>query len=196
MQHFINNLTTNLPIIGTTLLLGLTLMFAVLLIKLSNPVYAALSLILTFFLIAISWITLNAEFLAFMLILIYVGAIMVLFLFIIMMLDLKSYSKNSLKSQIFALTITIGLGTIFVYVAKKYNFLVTSNITVNNVSVLANTLFTNNLLSFFLAGLILLTAIVSAICLSHNIYTDRKYQSVLKQMLDLKNTKIELRDNI
>ncbi len=54
-----------------------------------NPVHAALFLVLTFFTSAVIWITLEAEFLAISLVLVYVGAVMVLFLFVVMMLDIN-----------------------------------------------------------------------------------------------------------
>ena len=54
-----------------------------------NPVHAALFLVLTFFTSAIIWLTLEAEFLAITLVLVYVGAVMVLFVFVVMMLDIN-----------------------------------------------------------------------------------------------------------
>ena len=60
---------------------------AVMVISVRNPVYAALSLVLTFFSASALWMLLEVEFLAIILILVYVGAVMVLFLFVVMMLD-------------------------------------------------------------------------------------------------------------
>ncbi|NCF63002.1 MAG: NADH-quinone oxidoreductase subunit J, partial [Gammaproteobacteria bacterium] len=62
---------------------------AVMVITVRNPVYAALSLVLTFFSAAAIWILLEVEFLAIILVLVYVGAVMVLFLFVVMMLDIN-----------------------------------------------------------------------------------------------------------
>ena len=62
---------------------------AVMVITVRNPVYAALSLVLTFFSAAAIWMLLEAEFLAIVLVVVYVGAVMVLFLFVIMMLDIN-----------------------------------------------------------------------------------------------------------
>ena len=64
-----------------------TLITALFVITLKNPIKAVLSLILTFFLTAILWLLLKAEFLAILLIIVYVGAVMVLFLFAVMLLD-------------------------------------------------------------------------------------------------------------
>ncbi|HPY40446.1 MAG TPA: NADH-quinone oxidoreductase subunit J, partial [Thiolinea sp.] len=70
-----------------------------------NPVYAALSLILAFFTMTALWLLMEAEFLAIALILVYVGAVMVLFLFVIMMLDLKSVGREGFISYL-----PVGLG--------------------------------------------------------------------------------------
>ncbi len=70
-----------------------------------NPVYSALSLILAFFTMTALWLLMEAEFLAIALILVYVGAVMVLFLFVIMMLDLKIVEREG-----FMRYLPIGLG--------------------------------------------------------------------------------------
>ena len=70
--------------------LALILLYAALsVITTRNPVYAALFLVLAFFTAAGIWLLLEAEFLAITLVLVYVGAVMVLFLFVVMMLDIK-----------------------------------------------------------------------------------------------------------
>ena len=65
----------------------ITALAALAVITVRNPVYAVLSLVLTFFSTACLWLLLDAEFLAIALVLVYVGAVMVLFLFVVMMLD-------------------------------------------------------------------------------------------------------------
>ena len=71
-------------IFGSILLLSATLVVVI-----KNPIHAALFLVLSFFSSAAIWLLLNAEFLAIALILVYVGAVMVLFLFVVMMLDIN-----------------------------------------------------------------------------------------------------------
>src|SRR5688572_31657575 len=66
-----------------------TMLSAGAVITLKNPVHAVLSLILTFFSTACLWLLLQAEFLGIVLVLVYVGAVMILFLFVVMMLDLN-----------------------------------------------------------------------------------------------------------
>ncbi len=67
----------------------MTVVAATAVVTVRNPVHAALSLVLTFFTSAVIWMTLEAEFLAISLVLVYVGAVMVLFLFVVMMLDIN-----------------------------------------------------------------------------------------------------------
>ena len=66
-----------------------TVITATAVVTVKNPVHAALFLVLTFFTSAIVWMTLEAEFLAISLVLVYVGAVMVLFIFVVMMLDIN-----------------------------------------------------------------------------------------------------------
>ena len=73
-----------------------------------NPVYAALYLVLAFFQAAAVWILLKAEFLAITLVLVYVGAVMVLFLFVVMMLDINIDSMRAGFWKHFPLAATIG----------------------------------------------------------------------------------------
>ena len=68
---------------------GLALFAAVMVITVKNPVHAALCLVLAFFSSSGLWLLLEAEFLAITLVLVYVGAVMVLFLFVVMMLDIN-----------------------------------------------------------------------------------------------------------
>ena len=71
-------------------------------VSVKNTVHAAFSLVLIFFLSAIIWLLLEAEFLAIILVLVYVGAVMVLFLFVVMMIDIKELSnKKNNKSRTF-----------------------------------------------------------------------------------------------
>ena len=62
-----------------------------------NPVQAVLFLVLSFFTSACLWILLNAEFLAITLVLVYVGAVMVLFIFVVMMLEIKNVEKKNIQ---------------------------------------------------------------------------------------------------
>ena len=74
-----------------------------------NPVYAALYLVLAFFQAAAIWILLKAEFLAITLVLVYVGAVMVLFLFVVMMLDIMLYTQYLYPVEVAAVILLVAI---------------------------------------------------------------------------------------
>jgi len=205
MQLFVNS--NSIFYIANIFLLLLAIFGSILVIRFKNPVYVVFSLILTFLATAICWIILNAEFLAFTLILLYVGAVMVLFLFVIMMLDLKP-QYNDIKDLIDrknhflakqlckSLPIAIGLVAIFIYIAKDYSFLVTTSGADNNLYLLGQALFTDYMLLFCAAGLLLLASIVAVVYLSHTDKINRKLQSIDKQTVANKDDRLEMRDTI
>ena len=80
-----------LPLISFYFFGAITVLAAVAVISVKNPVHAALCLVLTFFSTACTWLLADAEFLAIALVLVYVGAVMVLFLFVVMMLDIDLF---------------------------------------------------------------------------------------------------------
>src|SRR3990167_8356692 len=84
---------------------GLTVCSALMVVTQSNPVRSVLFLVLAFFSSAVLWILVEAEFLALILVLVYVGAVMTLFLFVVMMLniDIESMKKEMIKRLPFAL---------------------------------------------------------------------------------------------
>lgn len=138
-----------------------------------NPVFAILGLISVFFLTAVSWVLLNAEFLAFVLILIYVGAIVVLLLFVIMFIDQKNiqcFNNNTMSNKlilIYISLISIILSSVFIVIIEDYNLRVPIIINDNNIYMLGQILFTNYLLPIAMVGLLLLSAIIAVVCLKH-----------------------------
>lgn len=189
------------------LLLIITLGFAILVVILKNPIYIVLSLMFTFLTTAICWVTLNAEFLAFTLILLYVGAVTVVFLFVIMMLDLRSSDqmpnnhavnvKNFFSNRIIkALSVILGLASIFVYISKDYNFLVTTNIANKNLQLLSQALFNDYILLFCMSGLLLLSAIISIVCLINTDQNTWKTQSIHQQTFANKKDRLKLLETI
>src|SRR3954466_7772836 len=82
-------MTESLPLISFYFFGAITVLAALAVISVKNPVHAALCLVLTFFSTACTWLLADAEFLAIALVLVYVGAVMVLFLFVVMMLDVN-----------------------------------------------------------------------------------------------------------
>ncbi len=138
-----------------------------------NPVHSALSLVLCFFSGGALWLLLAAEFLAIVLILVYVGAVMVLFLFVIMMLDINIEELR----QGFVRYLRIGLVVGAVAVAEALLLLSRSAVShtprpamppadYSNTKELGRLLYTEHLLHFEAAGAILLVAIIAAIALN------------------------------
>ncbi|AZA79293.1 NADH-quinone oxidoreductase subunit J [Chryseobacterium sp. G0186] len=134
-----------------------------------NPLYAILSLIVTMFSIAGMYILLNAQFLAIIQIIVYAGAIMVLFLYILMMLNLnkgdESKKNNTLK---FVGVFTAGLlllGVLGVFRGIKDNHVVVENVDrgVGLTKNLGRLLFNEYVLPFELASILILAGIVGAV---------------------------------
>lgn len=162
---------------------------AIFVIGAKNPIRAVFSLIVVFLATGVSWLLLNAEFLAFTLILVYVGAVMVLFLFVVMMLDIKfaTLQARFTKWLPIGLLLAGGLFCAIVDILSKTDFTpVESTLAYNpdnsNIRMLAELIFTKYLLQFEIAGTILLVAIVAAIGLIFRGPQQRKVQRISKQI--------------
>lgn len=137
-----------------------------------NPVTAALSLVLAFFNAAGIWLLLQAEFLAIALVLVYVGAVMVLFLFVVMMLDINLDKLREGFWDYLPMAGFIGLlmmvEMVMVFKTKLFTLApITEPISnTSNTEMIGNTLYSNYVLPFELASVVLLIAIVSAIALT------------------------------
>lgn len=133
-----------------------------------NPVHSVLFLIFTFFCIAGQYILLNAQFLAVVHIIVYAGAIMVLFLFVLMLLNLNKDTEPQ-KSTIWRITagITSGMLLVTLVGALRGGILVTvpetHNSQVGLVENLGKVLFTDFVVPFEIAGILFLAAMVGAV---------------------------------
>ncbi|WP_412707756.1 NADH-quinone oxidoreductase subunit J [Candidatus Rickettsia kedanie] len=157
-----------------------------------NSVYSVLWLIFTFINGAGLMILLGAEFLAMILIVIYVGAVAVLFLFVIMMLDMHfdktiTQLKANLALSIFIalimfadLVIIILLGTKNINFSSDISFAITNNI--SNTKAIGNVLYTNFMLPFQMSGLILFVAMIACITLTLKKREGVKHQDITKQL--------------
>ncbi|CAA6810892.1 MAG: NADH-ubiquinone oxidoreductase chain J (EC [uncultured Thiotrichaceae bacterium] len=155
------------------LLSAVLLASAVSMVTVRNPVYAALFLILAFFNSAALWVMLEAEFLGVVLILVYVGAVMVLFLFVIMMLDINI----DVMREGFIKYLPVGLLVAVVVAAEMVMVLTNKSLHIpkptpqpadyNNTEVLGEQLYTYYVYPFEIAAVILLVAIIAAITLTH-----------------------------
>lgn len=157
----------------------------------SNPVLSAVNLVFSFFLSAILWLLLGAEFLSIILILVYVGAVMVLFLFVVMMLDINIAKKSAayIKYLPVGLLIFVVFNVLIILFIintfENIDYNAVKNITVisdSNTENLGFVIFTDYILEFEIAGLILLLGILSAIILTYRRNSNNKYQDPSKQI--------------
>ncbi|MFZ2754447.1 MAG: NADH-quinone oxidoreductase subunit J [Lysobacteraceae bacterium] len=144
-------------------------------ITVRNPVHAALCLVLTFFTVACTWILAGAEFLGVALILVYVGAVMVLFLFVVMMLDVdtspmrEGFVRYLPLGLLVAVVMLIEMLTLIGVEAKFASTFGEDPAAVaglSNTDWLANALFTQYMLPFEVAAVILTIAVVAAVMLT------------------------------
>lgn len=158
-----------------------------------NPVHAALFLVLAFFQAAAVWLLLKAEFLAISLVLIYVGAVMVLFLFVVMMLDINMDALRRGFWKNFPLALGIGgLVTLEMAAVLMGGFRATEEVKhaapmtqaagqavaqVSNTKELGKLLYTEYLYPLEIAAIILLVGIIAAIALTLRTRKDSKYVS-------------------
>ena len=170
-------------------------------ILLRNPVHAALSLVLAFFTAAGIWMLLRAEFLAIVLVLVYVGAVMVLFLFVVMMLDIN---LDQLREGFWAFLVP-GLIVGGIMIAEMV--LVVSSryfgpgrlprppepaAGYSNTKALGQVLYTDYVYAFEIAGVLLLVAIVAAIALTMRKRKDTKYVNPARQVLVRRGERVRL----
>ena len=157
-----------------------------------NPVHAVLFLVVVFFNSAILWMLAEAEFLAIALVLVYVGAVMVLFLFVVMMLDinLAELRDGFIKNLAPAVLVAIGMGIEIMLVVgpghfglDKYAAPARHGADYNNTAELGTALFTQYLYPFEIAAVILLVAIIAAIGLTMRHRPETKYQDPSRQVL-------------
>lgn len=159
---------------------------ATMVITVKNPVQASLFLVLTFFSCAAIWILLEAEFLAITLVLVYVGAVMVLFLFVVMMLDINVARMRAAFIQYLPIGIAVLVtmaGMMFMVVGPEHfgleQFAAPTRHAAdyNNTRELGLVLYTVYVYPFEIAAVILLVAIIAAIALTLRRRPKTKYQN-------------------
>lgn len=170
-------------------------------ITIRNPVHAALSLVLAFVTCAGIWILLEAEFLAITLILVYVGAVMVLFMFVVMMLDVnlaplkEGFTRYLPLGALIALIVIIELGMVLGGdrfglenmpdpVAKPEGY--------SNTKELGSVLYTTYVYPFELAAVILVVAIVAAIAITMRGSRQTKFVPAEKQVAVRRNDRVRI----
>jgi NADH-quinone oxidoreductase subunit J len=169
---------------------ALAIFSGMLVVASSNPVRGALFLVLTFFAMAGLWLLLQAEFLALVLVLVYVGAVMTLFLFVVMMLsvdrmNLREGFVRLLPLGLFVVLLTVGLMVMVVspkYLGLTHYPMPTLPADYNNITSLGALLYTDYAYPFEIAAVLLLTAIVAAITLTHRKDKNSKSQNARRQI--------------
>ena len=155
-----------------------------------SPVYAALFLVLAFFSAACIWMMLHAEFLAIALVLVYVGAVMVLFLFVVMMLDINTDALREGFWKHFPVALLVGVLIVLeMALVLMPGFDVRSApvadaaaLKLGNTKMLGIEMYTKYLYPLQIAAVLLLVAIVAAIALTLRRRKDSKYLDASQQV--------------
>jgi NADH-quinone oxidoreductase subunit J len=164
---------------------------ALTMILVKNPVHAALLLVLCFFTSAAIWLLIEAEFLAVILILVYVGAVMVLFLFVVMMLDINIEQVRARVTRYALLGGVVAGVVVFEIVSVVWSRSLGVDVTTgaaplpadySNTAELGRVLYTEFVYPFELAAVLLLIAIVAAISLTMRKRPNLKQQDVGAQV--------------
>ncbi len=168
-------------------------------VTVGNPVHAVLFLVLAFFSAACLWILLHAEFLAIVLVLVYVGAVMVLFLFVVMMLDVnvspgsEGFTRYlpagvlvalAMAIQMFLVIWTRGMEAVPLPEPKEQGY--------SHTRELGELLYTDYLYAFEIAAVLLLVAIIAAIALTHRKRPDTKHQDPSRQVKIRREDRVRL----
>jgi NADH-quinone oxidoreductase subunit J len=146
-----------------------------------NPVHAALWLVLCFFTAAGVWMLLKAEFLAIALVLVYVGAVMVLFLFVVMMLDVNFDSLRTNFRSYVPVGVTVGVlvlleMTLVILGSRIGGGVVPPAMQGSNTKALGRLIYVDYVYPFEIAAVVLLVAIIAAIALTHRTRKKTKHQ--------------------
>jgi NADH-quinone oxidoreductase subunit J len=180
---------------------AMLLFAAIRVITARNPVHAALFLVLAFGTAAVMWLLLEAEFLAIALILVYVGAVMVLFLFVVMMLDInidrlrEGYWDYLVPGLVVA---GIMVAEMTIVLAGRHAGLlavagpVPKPVGYSNTKELGRLIYTDYVFPFEIAAVILLVAIVAAIALTLRARKDTRYQKPADQIAVRREQRVRL----
>ena len=194
-----------LPALFFYLFASVTVAAGFMVIAAKNPVHAVLFLILAFFNAAGLFVLLGAEFLAMILVVVYVGAVAVLFLFVVMMLDvdfaelragfMKNAPLGALVGLILLAELVLVVGVRFVNpkaLAAPTAPIPSAGSGITNTEALGRVLYTNYVYFFQGAGLILLVAMIGAIVLTLRHKAGVKRQSISAQVARRKSTAVEV----
>jgi NADH-quinone oxidoreductase subunit J len=180
----------------------ITVAAAISVITVKHPVHAVLSLILAFFSTACLWLLLQAEFLGIVLVLVYVGAVMILFLFVVMMLDQNMTPIREGFARYFPVAVVVAavmllemVGLISAKSAQVGQTLPAADPAAasgSNIAWLAKALFNQFMLPFEIAAVILTVAIVVAVMLTLRRREGTKHQDPSRQVMVRREDRIRL----
>ena len=164
---------------------GVIVLTSVLVVTLRNPVYSALSLLIMFFHVAGLYVTLQAEFLAAVQIIVYAGAILVLYLFVVMLLNVKREERYHVQSPVGGLLGLAILTEVVLLALQRHASLQQSpgpagapqtegTASLGNTETIGEVLYSTYLYPFEVASLILLVAMIGAIILAKKNLGDRE----------------------
>jgi NADH-quinone oxidoreductase subunit J len=188
-------------LIAFYLMAAVTLVSALMVIMARNPVHSVLWLILTFFSAAGLFVLIGAEFIAMLLVVVYVGAVAVLFLFVVMMLDVDfvELKDGTLRYWPFAMLVGIVFAAeIFLAsvmgVHSRPDAFDAAPGADTNAEAIGQVMYTEYLLLFQLAGIVLLIAMIGAIVLTLRHRPEVKRQNIAKQTSRRRGDAYELKD--
>jgi NADH-quinone oxidoreductase subunit J len=177
---------------------AILLLAALRVITARNPVHSAMFLVLSFFTAAGIWLLLRAEFLAIALVLVYVGAVMVLFLFVVMMLDINIEQLRAGFWRNLPLALVVGgiLVTEMVLLLARQVFEAAPapepSPAYSNTRQLGLIVYTDYAYAFEISAVILLVAIIAAIALTLRRRKDRRYQNPAEQVKVRREDRVRL----
>ncbi len=190
-----------IPAILFYLFAGVLVVAALGVITSRNPVHSALFLVLAFFNSAVLWLLVEAEFLAIALVLVYVGAVMVLFLFVVMMLDVnveklrEGFTRYAPIGAVVAVIVVIEIVNVVLLRSGGADFVkqaVPNEPGYSNTEALGAVLYTEHVYAFELAAVILLLAIVAAISLTMRRRPGLKVQNIARQVAVQREDRVRL----
>ena len=167
-------------------------------ITVRNPVHAALFLVLTFVSAACLWILMEAEFLGLLLVLVYVGAVMVLFLFVVMMLDIniaeirEGFASYAPAALVVAIVMVIEMGMVLTHRIFNVRPPLEKASDVSNTEAIGQVMYTDYVYPFEIAAVVLLVAIIAAIALTLRRRPETKYQTPIEQIRVKRNDRVRL----
>ena len=175
---------------------------AIMVISVRNPVFAALFLVLAFFSAAAIWLLLEVEFLAIVLVMVYVGAVMVLFVFVVMMLDINVEPMKAGWARYLPVGLVVAgliMLEMLLVIWSRGRFGLDSYPTpepaaadFSNTQAVGEWLYTNYLLAFEVAGVVLLVAIIAAVALTLRQRTGSHRQNIPMQVRVQRDERVRL----